>query len=89
MLEREIMKKKIIIIASIVTGVLLLLALGIFLFFFFRGNSKITITFDPNGGTKVNSIVFKKGETVELPTTTREGYDFVGMMKMKYKLHLI
>ena len=78
MLERENMKKKIIIITSIVVGVLLLLALGLFLFFFLRGNSKITITFDSNGGSKVESITIKKGQQASLPIPTKEGYGFEG-----------
>lgn len=38
----------------------------------------MTVTFDSNGGTKVASITFKKGEALNLPPNpTRSGYTFV------------
>lgn len=39
---------------------------------------KYTITFDTNGGSKISSITFEKGEKVSLPIPTREGYEFLG-----------
>lgn len=83
MLERENMKKKITIITSIVLGVLLLLALGLFLFFHFKGVDKITITFDSDGGSKVEKITVVKRTQVELPTPTKEGYTFQGWYIVK------
>ena len=40
--------------------------------------SKITISFDTDGGSKVEELIVKKGEKVELPTTTKEGFTFEG-----------
>lgn len=40
--------------------------------------SKITITFDSDGGLEVEKITFDKGTTVELPETTKEGFTFSG-----------
>ena len=37
-----------------------------------------TITYNSNGGTVVNSVKVKANETVTLPETTQEGYDFLG-----------
>ena len=39
---------------------------------------KYTVKFDANGGTKVNEIKIAEGETVQEPTTTRDGYIFDG-----------
>ena len=41
-------------------------------------NTKITITFDSEGGLEVNKITFKKGTKVELPETVKEGFLFSG-----------
>ncbi len=40
--------------------------------------SVVTITFDSNGGSKVESITLKPGESIVLPTPTKEGYEFEG-----------
>lgn len=40
--------------------------------------NKITISFDTDGGSKVDSLKVKKGEKVELPTTEKEGFTFEG-----------
>ncbi len=39
---------------------------------------KVTIKFDSNGGSKVESIEIKKGEKIVLPETTRDNYKFLG-----------
>ncbi len=44
---------------------------------------KITITFNVDGGTKVEKITFKKGTFVELPSSTKEGYEFKGWIVEK------
>ncbi len=42
-------------------------------------NQKFTVTFDSNGGSKVESITVKKGETITKPEDpTKENYNFVG-----------
>ena len=38
----------------------------------------VTVTFDPQGGSSANPAVVEQGETVTLPTPTRDGYVFVG-----------
>ena len=39
---------------------------------------KITVAFNSDGGTSVNEIEITKGEAFTLPTTTRDGYKFLG-----------
>lgn len=79
-------KKLIIIILSIIA---FLLIAGLVLFFVLKDNdkdekkgtkevTKITITFDSAGGTKVDDITVKKGESFQLPETEKEGYLFAG-----------
>ncbi len=41
-------------------------------------DEKITIAFNSDGGTSVSEIEIIKGESFKLPTTTREGYEFIG-----------
>lgn len=38
--------------------------------------NEVTVTFDPDGGTEVDSVALPEGETVTEPTTTRTGYSF-------------
>ena len=47
-------------------------------FIFNLGKKNITITFDSDGGSKVEKITYKQGTFVQLPTPTKEGYDFDG-----------
>ncbi len=70
------MKKKFIIIRlisilatlSIVVGVILLIG----------ENKKITISFDVDGGKPINSIIMKKGESINLPDAEKDNYIFGG-----------
>ena len=80
------MKKKGIIIGVIVL-VLLLVAGGVCFYLKNKDDDrksstskteKITITFDADGGVSVEDVTFKKGTSVKLPTTTKEGYIFAG-----------
>ncbi len=41
-------------------------------------SSTVTVKFNANGGTVVESVKIKRGTTVAEPTTTREGYKFEG-----------
>ena len=78
------MKKKIIIGAIIA----LVVVISLVLFFVLRNNKdekkpitkdeNITITFDANGGSKVEDMKVKKGSSFQLPETTKEGYTFDG-----------
>ncbi|MBR3490334.1 MAG: InlB B-repeat-containing protein [Bacilli bacterium] len=47
-------------------------------FIFDLGKKTITITFDSDGGSKVEKMKFKEGTYVELPASTKEGYEFEG-----------
>ena len=67
--------KKIIIIISIVLGTLLIV--GLVLFLLLR-NKKITITFDSDGGTTVEVQKIKKGGTINIPESTKEGFTLDG-----------
>ena len=79
-------KKLIIIILSIVAC---LLIAGLVLFFILKDDdknekkgtkevSKITITFDADGGEKVEDMKVTKGSSFQLPETTKEGFTFAG-----------
>lgn len=82
------MKKKIIIA---VIAFLILVGGGVATFFIIKNNKDedktpakpknnetITITFDADGGTKVEPMTVKKGEKFELPKTEKKGYFFQG-----------
>ena len=82
-------KKKKIIIAIIVA--LVLIGAAVTLFFVLKddkkgGNdpkptqnvTKITITFDADGGEKIDDMEVEKGKSFQLPETKKEGYTFAG-----------
>ncbi len=77
---KEVLKNKKLL--YIVGGVLLLLvALAVFLFFFLKKEKTYTITFDTDGGTKIEQIIVKDGETVDFPEDpTKEGFKFNGWL---------
>ncbi len=67
-------KKMMIAIALIV-----LLGILIFAIVMSSKGSSIKITFDSHGGTEVESLKIKKGETIEEPEKPlKEGYEFIG-----------
>lgn len=80
------MKKKIII--GVVIILVLALSVGSYFLFFNKNddnkpatnnkNEKITITFDADGGEKVEDLVIKKGTSFQLSETSKEGYTFMG-----------
>ncbi len=74
--EKEKKSKKKIIIPIIIVVVLLLV--GLLLFFLLKGDKKVTITFDSDGGTTVEKQEIKKGGTITLPTSTKEGFNLDG-----------
>ena len=45
---------------------------------FMLRDKKVVIKFDSDGGVVVESIEIKKGETINLPNTTKEGFIFNG-----------
>ena len=75
--KTEKKSKKGLVITLIIVGILLLVGIGILLFFLL-GSKDITISFDPDGGSIVEKITFKKGKTVLLPSSDKDGYQFVG-----------
>lgn len=68
--------KKIIILLGII-GALVVLALALF-FILRKKDDRIYIYFDSDGGTTVEKIEIKKGESIKLPDVKKEGYNFVG-----------
>ena len=78
------MKKKIII--GVIVFLILALGVGSYFVFFNKDDKnkssnkdeKITITFDADGGTKVEDMKVKKGSSFQLPETKKEGYMFIG-----------
>ena len=80
------MKKKVII--GVVIILVLALSVGSYFLFFNKEDDnkpatnnkseKITITFDADGGEKVEDLVVKKGTSFQLPETSKEGYTFMG-----------
>ena len=75
--KTEKKSKKGLVITLIIVGTLLLAGIGILLFFLL-GSKDITISFDPDGGSIVEKITFKKGKTILLPSSDKEGYQFIG-----------
>ena len=71
---RNIMKKKNIIIMS------LIVVISIILLLLLKGcEKKYTVTFDTNGGTKIDSVKVTKNTKVDIPTKVeKEGYIFGG-----------
>ena len=69
------MKSKLTIIICSIVGFLAIVGVIIFLVL---GNNKVTISFDSDGGSKVESIKVVKGETAKLPTPTKENSTFEG-----------
>ena len=73
------MKKKLLCLL-----VILLIIGGIIAFFVLRDKDDkeevemITIKFDVDGGEPVDKMEVEKGSKVELPTTVKDGYNFVG-----------
>ena len=68
-------KKNIIIIIIIVV---LLIVMGITGYFLLTKNDKITISFNTQYDYEINNIKITKGEKIELPVLTRDGYVFLG-----------
>ena len=74
-------KKSLIIIIGALAAVLII---GIVLLVVLNGGKKggnkseITITYNTNGGVKIESVKVKAGEKVKLPGAQKEGYTFLG-----------
>lgn len=69
------MKKKLIIITSIV--IVLSLIVAAYFLFIKKDKETITITFDTDGGNTLSSIKTEPGEIVNLPTPQKEGFTFI------------
>ncbi len=57
---------------------LILIAMGLSYYVLFMNDKEITITFNTNSEIKTNSLVIKKGDSINLPTLERDGYIFLG-----------
>ncbi len=77
---QEVLKNKKLL--YIIGGVLLaLIAAAVLLFFFLKKEKTYAITFDTDGGSAVEQVVVKEGESVILPTEpTKEGFRFNGWL---------
>ncbi len=76
------MKRKGIIIAASI-GCLLLVG-G--LLYFLLSKPTITISFDSNGGTPVNSMKIEKGGKINIPLSTKDGSTLLGWFKDSEKI---
>ena len=86
-------KKKIIIIVSIVIAVLLIIGLVVFLLTRNKKEDKketavdqITITFDSNGGNKIEPLKVDKNGRVNYPIPERENHLFIGWYNVEEKV---
>ncbi len=72
-------KKVVVIIACIVGAVCLAVIASLAIIkVLSQQNAKVKVVFDSNGGKEVEAITVKKGEEIVLPTTEKEGYNFIG-----------
>ena len=68
------MKYRLVSLFSILFGVFLLIVVAAARFAFFIS----TISFEMNGATPIQSVEIEAGDTLDLPSPTREGYTFGG-----------
>lgn len=65
----------------VVGAIFIVLVIALILFLVLNNNKKYTITFDSDGGTKLNNIIAKENEKITLPTNVKkEGYIFNGWL---------
>lgn len=83
--EKKKSKKGLLITLIIICSLLLAGLISCLIIIFVKpsflhgfGEKKITITFDSDGGSKVEKITFVKGDYVKLPKPTKEGFEFGG-----------
>ncbi len=77
-------KKKGIMIGSIVAVVLLaVVAAFAIIKLLNKGPAEYTVSFDSKGGEEVEKVKVKKDDDLILPTTTKEGYNFLGWYNEK------
>ena len=65
-------KKKVWIF--IIISVIVLLIVGLLVFLLLKNNNKVTVKFDSDGGTEVEPQRIKKGGTITIPESTKEGF---------------
>ena len=81
--KEEKKKNKLPIIVGIILALLLVLGVIVGIKVGSKNDEKdiITIKFDADGGDKIDDIKLKKGEKLDLPTTVKDGYNFLGWYK--------
>jgi len=57
---------------------LIIILIAVCLLFIYQKNDIITIQFNSDGGSRVESIEVEKGGSIKLPNVTKDGYTFVG-----------
>lgn len=71
-------KKVVLIIIVVIACIAVVLLLGNSKKSSTTKTEEITIEFDSDGGSSVENIKIKKNSSISLPTTTKEGYNFIG-----------
>ena len=71
------MKNKKVLMISICAAVLVLVLAAIVIVLNLK-QAKVVVTFDTDGGSKIEEKTVKKGESITLPSTVKNGYNFMG-----------
>ena len=69
------MKNKKVLMISICAAVLVLVLAAIVIVLNLK-QAKVVVTFDTDGGSKIEEKTVKKGESITLPSTVKNGYNF-------------
>lgn len=72
------MNKKVLIIGGIIGTIALAVFVSLAIIKLVSQKSEITVVFDAAGGVEVEKMKVEKGSTITMPTTSKEGYNFLG-----------
>ena len=78
--------KKSLIIGIIIAVVVLAAVACVVVLLLSKKDTKITIKFDTDGGSKVSSVKITKGSSIKLPETEKEGYNLEGWYNKSTKV---